>query len=126
MSEEKTTEQQAASTSGTNLIACLAFCPALFFVPFLTGDAKNNEVAKNSMNQGLLSLIILICVNILSAVIALFPYAIMKIGNLVVMIFSLCMTALIIVGMIRAYHNTIFKLPVIGDVDLFQKMKGKE
>lgn len=120
-----TAEQPQAPASETNVMACIAYCPALFFVPFLTGDSSKNEVARNSMNQGLLSLIVLVCINLLNTVMGLFPYSIAKIGNIVIMVLSLAMLALIIVGMVRAYNNKIFKLPVIGHIDLFKKIKGE-
>ncbi len=124
MSEEVTTQQQETG-SEKNVMACLAFCPALFFIPFLTNDAKNNEVAQNSMNQGLLGLIVLICVNLLNTVVGLLPYSIMRIANIIIVVLSLCILGLIIVGMVRAYNNKIFKLPIIGNIDIFKKIKGE-
>ena len=124
--QPKETEQPKAPAAKTNVMACIAFCPALFFVPFLTGDTSKNEVARNSMNQGFLSLLVLICINLLNAVVGLFPYGIAKVGNIVITVLSLAMLVLIIVGMVRSYNDKIFKLPLIGHIDIFKKIKGED
>lgn len=121
---EEMTPQQPKTDSEKNVLACLAYCPVLFFIPFLTGDANKSEVAYNSMNQGLLGLIVLICINLLNAMVRLLPYSIMGIAHWVITVLSLGVVALIIIGMVRAYNNTIFKLPLIGHIDIFQKIKS--
>lgn len=120
-----TAAQPQAPAAKNNLMACIAYCPALFFVPFLTGDSSKNEVARNSMNQGFLCLLMLICVNLMNTVISLLPYSIARIGNIMIMVLSLVITVFVIVGMVRGYNNKIFKLPLIGHIDIFQKIKGE-
>ncbi len=119
---ENTVAQPAAEK---NLMACLGYCPVLFFIPALTGDANKSEVTHSCMNQGLLALITLVCIRLLNLVVDLLPYGISKILNVVIVVFSLAVAVLIVIGMVRAYNNTVFKLPLIGDIDIFKKIKGE-
>ncbi len=123
--QSQSSVQPQSPAAENNWMACLAYCPALFFVPILTGDAQKNEVTRNSVNQGLMCLIMLVCINLLNRLFSLLPYRVSRIFDILITPLSLAVLAFVIVGMVQGYKNKIFKLPLIGDIDLIQKIKSK-
>ena len=117
----KDTKEIAVEEKHGNLLACLGWCPALFFVPLLT---NSDETAKYNANQGALSLCLLIVVNLLDKFGGIFPYEIQKVFHIIMLVLSAAIVLAIVIGMVRGYNNHRFEFPVIGKIDLFKAIKG--
>lgn len=107
-----------------NLLAAMGYCPILFFVPLLS---KENEVAKQCSNQGLLLLISFMAIRIVQAVIGMilkYP-AILVVDWLFVvmqMVLGFCMA----IGMVTGYEqNDVYELPIIGHINVLEKLRVK-
>ncbi len=106
-----------------NTLACISYIPMLFFLPYL-GDHKNDPVAKNSSQQGLTLLAIYIIIQLFNSFVGYIPLISGLLRN-AISIVQIALSICIIIGMIRAYNNKIWKLPLVGNIDIMKKIKGE-
>lgn len=112
--------QAAADSTQKNILAALAYCPVLFFLPLL--QPKHDECAANSMNQGCLLLVLFLALKVFDVVLDwILPYSM---SNLIILVAQTVLFVLTAMGMVRAYNNRIYQLPLIGHVDVISKLKG--
>lgn len=100
---------QNASKSGGNkntTMAVIAYI--IFFVPLLTGDAKKDAFVKFHTKQGLVLFLLAVAVNVLSWVVPFYIWFSIS------WILSLCLLALLIIGIINAVNGKQQPLPVVG------------
>lgn len=108
-----------------NTIACVAYTPLLFFVPFLS-EKKDDAVAQNSARQGALLLILFTAITVFEPLLArVLPLGWFAYYSTIMTCLRVALLVLMAAGMIRAYNNKIFRLPVIGHLDVFKMLKGE-
>lgn len=123
-SEEK---EESKKATKTNPVACIGYCPVLFFVPYLVHPDNEDE---NEMNracgiQGLWMLIAFVILNLLRTIVSYLYlpglYGPLKIAFTIVNVILLVVT---VIGMLRAYNGKVMRLPVVGKIDLIKKAMG--
>lgn len=108
-----------------NLVACLGYCPALFFVPYIFNVEDEDEKTMNKTcgQQGLWLLIAFIAMNLIRS---LFSYAYFYYSpvNVALNALNIILLAVTVIGMLRAYNGKVLVLPVVGKIDLIKKAMG--
>lgn len=108
-----TQDNPAAGKGKNTTMAVIAYI--LFFVPFLTGDAKKDAFVKYHTKQGLVLFLLVVLINIVSWII---PY---YLWFLISWIVSLGTLALLVIGISNAVGGKQQPLPLIGKfADIFE------
>lgn len=113
-----------------NLICALGYIPILFWLPMVA--AKDEPMAKDISNQGLLLLIAGIICNILSSFLSsifysfydfipfAFPFWSSAFINLIFGIISFALFICMIVGFVKALSGKFFEIPLIGKIRIIR------
>lgn len=116
--------KRSVSPNTMRIIYALTYVPILFWLPFAFGDTK--PLGKQISNQSLLLLILTACVNLIFgflefvfeiSYIFLALYAVVKALSVIC---SLGLTTLMIIGIISASQNKLFRIPIIGDITIIK------
>ena len=116
--------QPPRASYSMNVVYALAYVPFLFWLPLV---CKNKtQFGRQVANQGLLSLILSVCLNGIFAVLGFLfgmgniflPFYVMI--QVLSALSGLGILALIIIGIISAAQFRLFRIPVIGDITLIQ------
>lgn len=129
--ETKSVPEEEKSNSGkkgkTNPVACMGYCPVLFFVPYLVhpDNEDENKMNRTCGTQGLWLLLAFVALNLLRTIVSYLYlpglYGPLKIAFTVVNVVLLVVT---VIGMLRAYNGKAMRLPVVGKIDLIKKAMG--
>ena len=120
-------QSQPQSRDDDKLMAILSYLGVLWLIPLCTNAYKNSEFVKFHFNQGAIILIIALGWGVISSILRGIFFAIFfwfpvtsVLVNVVITVLSLCIVALIIVGIVGAAKDKMEPLPIIGDIKLFK------
>lgn len=112
------------SPNTVRIIYALTYVPILFWLPFAFG--YKTAFSKQISNQSLLLLILTACINLIFGLlefifsisyIFLALYAVVKALSIICW---LGLMALMIIGVISASQNKLFRIPIIGDITIIK------
>lgn len=116
--------KHSVSPNTIRIIYALTYVPILFWLPFAFG--YKTHLGKQISNQSLLLLILTACVNFIFGLlefifsvsyIFLALYAVIKALSVICW---LGLMTLMIIGIISASQNKLFRIPIIGDITIIK------
>lgn len=119
-------EEEKETKSEKNTIAALAFCPVLFFIPFLMPQ-KRNEISDNSSNQGILLLCTFLVLRLIQALLPTsWLISVFLVVRKIFTVLQMLVFGLMAYGMYQAYNNRKYKLPLIGRINVLDWLLGNK
>lgn len=106
-----------------NPVACMGYCPLLFFVPFIVKNECDEDENRTAALQGFWLLLVFVAIAIISSILKVFLYGqALQLANIIFSVINIALGAVTVLAMVRGYNRKKTVLPVLGHIDLFSYM----